>query len=50
MTTAKTETARRLLAEGRTITEIAGILGVARTTVYRHLDQAPVASRATPSR
>jgi DNA invertase Pin-like site-specific DNA recombinase len=43
MTAAKTQTARSLLAEGRTITEIAQILGVARTTVYRHLDQAPAA-------
>ena len=41
MTAAKTGTARKLLAEGRTITEIAQILGVARTTIYRHLDAAP---------
>lgn len=41
MTAAKTGTARKLLAEGRTITEIAQLLGVARTTIYRHLDAAP---------
>ncbi|GIG30128.1 recombinase family protein [Cellulomonas marina] len=32
------EEARRMRAEGRTITEIASVLGVGRATIYRHLD------------
>jgi DNA invertase Pin-like site-specific DNA recombinase len=37
MTPDKLATARMLLAENRTVTEIAGILGVSRGTLYRHL-------------
>ncbi len=39
MTPAKLRQAERMHAVGTSVTEIAGVLGVGRATIYRHLQQ-----------
>jgi hypothetical protein len=42
MTAAKTKQAQRMVTAGTPLTEVADVLGVSRTTLYRHLKTQPV--------
>ena len=46
MTAAKTKQAERMVKAGTPLTEVAEVLGVSRTTLYRHLKTQPTAGRA----
>jgi DNA invertase Pin-like site-specific DNA recombinase len=49
MTPAKTKQAQRMVTAGTPLTEVADVLGVSRTTLYRHLKTTPAAGTAPAS-
>ncbi len=48
MTAAKTKQAARMVAIGTPLTEVAEVLGISRTTLYRHLKTTPAAAASKP--